>query len=91
VERLRAYDRNQDFLTSGNVLITPDDLKMPAWPHEAAIRSMMEDQEDSLPPLLSTLRTATLHFFVNVCLLGMRNPQLHYTLAHNSNLLFYSL
>jgi len=53
VERLRAYDRNQDFLTSGVVLITPDDLKMPAWPHEGAFRSMMEDQKNSLPPLLT--------------------------------------
>ena len=50
VERLRAYDRNQDFSTSSNVIL-PESLPMPEWPDSVVFRTLTLDQSEDLPPI----------------------------------------
>ena len=42
VERLRAYDRNQDFSTSVTHIL-PEEIPMPAWPERVVFRTITPD------------------------------------------------
>jgi len=56
LERLRAYERNQDFISNGPVLNISDDhnyssseLGIPNWPNSASFRTITRDQQFSIP------------------------------------------
>ncbi len=51
VERLRAYDRNQDFSSASSFPALPEDLPMPMWPSEV-FKSITRTHQALLPPLL---------------------------------------
>ena len=51
VERLRAYDRNQDFSTSVTHIL-PEEIPMPAWPERVVFRTITPDVQSIFPPIL---------------------------------------
>ena len=51
VERLRAYDRNQDF-SSSVTHILPEEVPMPTWPDQGSFRTLTPDAQNQFPPLL---------------------------------------
>ena len=51
VERLRAYERNQDFSNSNTSILIPDEVPMPAWPDNGVFKTITVEHFDILPKI----------------------------------------
>ena len=51
VERLRAYDRNQDFSNSSATINIPEEIPMPAWPDTAVFKTVTIEHCEILPTI----------------------------------------
>ena len=50
VERLRAYDRNQDF-SSNSAISMPEDIPMPMWPDNVVFKTITIEHCENVPPI----------------------------------------
>ena len=49
IERLEAYERNQDFCST--VILTPEENQMPAWPDKCFFHSITSSHRNEIPKI----------------------------------------
>jgi hypothetical protein len=51
VERLRAYERNQDFSSNYSAITVPETIPMPVWPDNVVFKTITIEHCDCVPPI----------------------------------------